>query len=427
MRARRRIQAGCVAFGAVASVAMLTGTVSSAAAASRHVDTGDCPAAPSIAQNVAPGRGRTIALTFDDGPGASTAQILSILARQHITATFFNLGDNEASTPAMVRREARAGYLLGDHTWDHTDLTTLDASGQASEIDRERARQARITGHESCLFRPPYGSFNATTVSVTRARHMAIWVWSVDPEDWKADGSAAPFWVHRITHRAEAGGAQRHPVILFHNQPAGNPATVAALPRVIRFFKQRGYTFVDVLGNTGPPEVRSVHAALGSTAGGERVVVRGANFRNVTAVRFDREVASGVKVLSPTKLVATVPKRHPGVVDVSVSTSDHGRSAQSEADKFRYVGAPTISAIRPAHGPTTGDQQVRVVGTNFYNVRAVRIGRMVIARVKVLGPRRIELTTPAHKRPGTLDVTVHTEFGATPVSPADRYTYDAPS
>jgi hypothetical protein len=70
---------------------------------------------------------------------------------------------------------------------------------------------------------------------------------------------------------------------------------------------------------------------------------------------------------------------------------------------------------------------VRIVGTNFYNVRAVRIGRMVIASVKVLGPKRIEITTPAHKRPGALDVTVHTQFGTTPVSPADRYTYDAPS
>jgi peptidoglycan/xylan/chitin deacetylase (PgdA/CDA1 family) len=424
MRAPPSRLAGWLCAGALAA---LVGVIPNSAAASRHAATGDCPAAPRTAQEVAPGSGRTVALTFDDGPGASTRQILALLAREQVTATFFNLGDNEASAPAIVRREARSGYLLGDHTWDHADLTTLDAAGQAREIDRERARQARITGHLSCFFRPPYGSYDATTVDVARARHLAIWVWSVDPEDWKADGSAAPFWVHRITQRAEAGGAQRHPVILFHNQPAGNPATVSALPKVIHFYKTRGYTFVDLLGDTGPPEVHAVHAALGSTAGGERVVVRGVNFRDVTAVRFDRELAPHVQVLSPRKLIATVPKRHRGLVDVSVATADHGRSATTPADKFRYVAPPTITAVRPAHGPTAGGQQVRIVGANFYDVRAVHLGRMVLQPVHRLGPDRLQVTTPPHKHPGTLDVVVRTAFGSTPVRRADQYTYDAPS
>lgn len=425
VRARPRFFGGWVLAGALAALVGIPQTFSATAA--QHADTGGCPPAPRIGQDVAPGRGRTIALTFDDGPGASTSRILAILARQHVTATFFNLGDNEASSPAMVRREARAGYLLGDHTWDHTDLTTLDAAGQAAEIDRERNKQAHITGHLSCLFRPPYGSYNSTTIAVTHERHMAIWLWSVDTQDWKADGSGAAYWVNRITRRADAGADQRHPVILFHNQPAGNPATVAALPRVIHFYKQRGYTFVDLLGNTGPPQVRSLHSALGSTAGGEQVVIRGANFRNVTAVRFGREIAPRVQVLSPSKLVATAPKRHAGVVDVSVATADHGRSAVTRADRFRYVGAPTVSAIRPSHGPTAGGQQVRIIGTNFYDVRSVRIGRMVLRPVTTYGPQRIRIVTPNHRRPETLDVIVRTAFGVTSPHPADRYTYDAPS
>ena len=77
-------------------------------------------------------------------------------------------------------------------------------------------------------------------------------MWSVDTEDWKANGSSSSYWVNRIITLAEKqGGALRHPVALMHNQPAGNPATVLALPAVINFFRGHGYTFVNLVGNTG--------------------------------------------------------------------------------------------------------------------------------------------------------------------------------
>jgi peptidoglycan/xylan/chitin deacetylase (PgdA/CDA1 family) len=209
-----------------------------------------CPLPAAVEQRFAPGRGKTVALTFDDGPGRDTAAILGILARYRVTATFFNLGANEQRQPALVRAELRAGYALGDHTWDHKDLGRLDAAGQASEMDRERDVQHALTGHEPCLLRPPYGSFTPTTLAIARARHLAVWNWSVDTEDWKANGSGAPFWVRRILTRAEAGSMQLHPVILMHNQPGGNPATVAALPAIIERYQRLGYRFVDLLGRS---------------------------------------------------------------------------------------------------------------------------------------------------------------------------------
>ena len=75
-----------------------------------------CPAAPYGAKSAAPGSGKTVALTFDDGPGASTASIVSILAEYGIPATFFNLGQNMAARAALVQQEATMGYELGDHT-----------------------------------------------------------------------------------------------------------------------------------------------------------------------------------------------------------------------------------------------------------------------------------------------------------------------
>jgi len=211
-----------------------------------------CPLPPTSPQFYAPGTGKTVALTFDDGPGASTAQIRSILRDYGVTATFFNLGQNAAARPDQVQAEARASYMLGNHTWDHPDLTTLSPAGQAAEMDRASAEQKILVGAGPCAFRPPYGSYNATTLALTRQRRMTVWLWSVDTEDWKANGSASSYWVNRIIRLAEQeGGVLRNPVVLMHNQPAGNPATVLALPTIIKYFRSHGYRFVDLSGRTG--------------------------------------------------------------------------------------------------------------------------------------------------------------------------------
>jgi peptidoglycan-N-acetylglucosamine deacetylase len=208
-----------------------------------------CPAAPYGAQRSAPGSGKTVALTFDDGPGASTASILSILAKYGIPATFFNLGQNMAARPALVRQEASAGYVLDNHTWDHATMTG-SASAQAAEMDRATAEQVTLTGIQPCGFRPPGGTYNSTTLSLAQQRRMTFWTWSVDTEDWKANGSSSAYWVNRIITLAEKGGSLAHPVVLMHNQPAGNPATVRALPAIIQYFGSHGYTFTDLAGHT---------------------------------------------------------------------------------------------------------------------------------------------------------------------------------
>jgi len=209
-----------------------------------------CPAAPYGAKSAAPGSGKTVALTFDDGPGASTASILSILAQYGVPATFFNLGQNMAARPALVKQEASAGYALGNHTWDHKKLTTLPASAQGTEMDQASAEQVSLTGIQPCAFRPPGGNYNSTTLSLAQQRRMTVWTWSVDTEDWKANGSSSTYWVNRIIGLAEKGSSLTHPVVLLHNQPAGNPATALALRTIIQYFGSHGYTFTDLAGRT---------------------------------------------------------------------------------------------------------------------------------------------------------------------------------
>jgi len=205
----------------------------------------DCPAAPYGARFYAPGRGKTVALTFDDGPGRSTAAIIAVLKRYRVPATFFNIGENMASRPSLVREEVKDGYAMGNHTWNHPDMDTLSAAGQAAEMDRASAEQRSIAGTLPCAFRPPYGDYDATTLRLTQERRMGVWLWSVDTQDWMAEGSGSSYWVNRIIRLAEQEGrALRHPIVLMHNQPIGNPATVSALPTIIRFFRSHGYRFV---------------------------------------------------------------------------------------------------------------------------------------------------------------------------------------
>jgi peptidoglycan/xylan/chitin deacetylase (PgdA/CDA1 family) len=239
-----------------------------------------CPDARYGVQSTAPGAGKTVALTFDDGPGRSTAEILRVLSSKRVAATFFNVGINENANPAMVRATRDQGFLLANHTWSHPDMTTLGSAQQAAEMDNATNQQASIVGARPCFFRPPYGAYNATTLSLADARNMAVFNWSVDTRDWEARGSSDPYWVNRIISLAQAGGSQTHPVVLFHNSPTGNPATVAALPTIIDFYRDRGYTFVDLAGRVkADPALRDISpvavAAARTDVGTTLAFVRG--------------------------------------------------------------------------------------------------------------------------------------------------------
>jgi peptidoglycan/xylan/chitin deacetylase (PgdA/CDA1 family) len=80
---------------------------------------------------------------------------------------------------------------------------------------------------------------------LAQQRRMGVWLWSVDTQDWMVEGSGSSFWGHRIIRLAEQeGGTLRHPIVLMHKKPIGNPATVSALPAIIQFFRSDGYRFV---------------------------------------------------------------------------------------------------------------------------------------------------------------------------------------
>jgi peptidoglycan/xylan/chitin deacetylase (PgdA/CDA1 family) len=231
-----------------------------------------CPSAGYGVRTSAPGSGKTVALTFDDGPGPETTGVMRVLEDPGLTGTFFDIGVNMTVRPTAVQALHSQDFLLGNHTWSHPDMRTQSSTTQALEMDRQPAEQRSLVGDSPCVFRPPYGSYNSTTLSLAQARGMSVWNWSVDTGDWEAPPSGSTYWTNLIVSRAQGGGSQTHPVILMHTQPDGCASTLAALPRIITYYRDRGYTFVDLLGGQGFRPVTGDWDGDGDTTPG---VVRG--------------------------------------------------------------------------------------------------------------------------------------------------------
>jgi len=180
-----------------------------------------------------------VALTFDDGPGPYTPGVLSVLERYGIHATFFLIGRMLQYFGESARREARDGDVLGDHTETHPALAQLSAHAQYEQLSEQAARVELQGASRPDLFRPPYGSFNATTMAQLKKLHMLMVLWSVDTDDYEQPGVAT------IVQRALAGA---HPgaIILMHDAGGTRTETVEALPIIIRALRARGLKPVTV-------------------------------------------------------------------------------------------------------------------------------------------------------------------------------------
>jgi len=124
-----------------------------------------------------------VALTFDDGPGPYTHLVLRLLRRDHARATFFLVGRLLRDWPVLPLRERALGSL-GDHTWSHINLAALPAAAVTSQLEDARRAISADAHVRVQLFRPPYGSRNATVDRVARRLGMLDVLWNVDSFDW---------------------------------------------------------------------------------------------------------------------------------------------------------------------------------------------------------------------------------------------------
>jgi peptidoglycan/xylan/chitin deacetylase (PgdA/CDA1 family) len=185
------------------------------------------------------GRKREIALTFDDGPGPYTPRVLDVLRRRRVPATFFIVGQSLNSFGRTLRTELRDGFVIGDHTENHKPLALLSEHDQRAQLVDQAFRVHGYGAPYPRLFRPPYRSFNATTLAVARKLHMLMVLWTVDSADYRQPGTNAI--VSRVLSGARPGA-----IILMHDAGGTRTQTLAALPTIIQRLRGKRYRLVTV-------------------------------------------------------------------------------------------------------------------------------------------------------------------------------------
>jgi peptidoglycan/xylan/chitin deacetylase (PgdA/CDA1 family) len=182
---------------------------------------------------------RMVALTFDDGPSPYSAEVVALLHRYHVHATFFVVGVHVAERPADVRNELRFGSVLGNHTYTHANLELLSDVGIAQQL---AATQQAVQAASATLphwFRPPYGAVDARVAGVAAGMGLQPITWSVDPRDWSLPGVSLMVW--RVMSAVRPGS-----VILMHDGGGDRSETVAALGEILPMLAAQHYRSVSL-------------------------------------------------------------------------------------------------------------------------------------------------------------------------------------
>lgn len=187
---------------------------------------------------------KMIALTFDDGPDEDfTPQILDILKKYDVKATFFVVGEKVDWNAELLKREYEEGHEIGNHTFTHINVSKRGYEEIDKEINDTQKAIKNVIGEEPKLFRPPYRAISKDMCSIVKSKDMNIILWSnLDPRDWSNPG--VYYIVNTITSKVENGN-----IVLLHdynNLRNSKSQTIQALDVVIPRLKEMGYKFVTV-------------------------------------------------------------------------------------------------------------------------------------------------------------------------------------
>ncbi len=182
---------------------------------------------------------KVIALTLDDGPSSQyTPQVLALLDRYQIKATFCMIGEQIAANRSLVSEVVAAGHTIVNHTWNHADQSKLSLSGVHSQISRANDALGAVGIHPT-IFRAPYGAWSHTVFVACAQANLRPLDWSVDPRDWSRPG------VNTIVQRIMKN-TRTSSIILEHDGGGDRSQTVAALKIVLPQLLNDGYRFTTV-------------------------------------------------------------------------------------------------------------------------------------------------------------------------------------
>ncbi len=188
---------------------------------------------------------RQIALTYDDGPNdPHTLRLLEVLAKHGAHATFFLIGRYVQQRPDIAREVAKAGHVVGNHTFTHPLLIFKGEAEIRQQLSACRAALEDAIGEHSNLFRPPFGGRRPAVLRVARELGLEPVMWNVTGYDWNAPPAAV---IEQKVAKKIRGGD----VILLHDgghkqMGADRSQTVRATDGLLTRYKSEGYDFVRV-------------------------------------------------------------------------------------------------------------------------------------------------------------------------------------
>ena len=188
---------------------------------------------------------KCVALTFDDGPSPYTDRLLQILADNDAKSTFFLIGNKVAANPAGAKRIADAGMEVGNHTWEHPNMTTIPPEDIPSQISKANDAIQAATGQRPKLLRTAGGLINDNVLAAAKQQGMADINWDVIPFDWANDANTDATRYMLMT-QIKPGS-----VVLFHDTYS---STVDLVYQFIPVLRHNGYHLVTVSHLLGPRE-----------------------------------------------------------------------------------------------------------------------------------------------------------------------------
>ena len=226
---------------------------------------------------------KCVAFTFDDGPSPYTDRLIDVLGDAGATATFFLIGNKVAANPDGAQRLAQAGMEIGNHTWEHPNMTTIPAAYVPAQLSRAQQAITDATGQTPTLWRPPGGLTDDAVNAVAAGEGLAGILWDVIVFDWINDADTAATR-YMLMSQIKPGS-----VVVFHDTYS---STVDLVYQFLPVLKANGYHLVTVSQLLGP-------RAPGSVYGGRE---------NGPPVNLLRDIpAADIPALPPTPSPAPMP------------------------------------------------------------------------------------------------------------------------
>ena len=179
---------------------------------------------------------KQVALTFDGGPSAYTAQVLDVLHVHNTKATFFVNGVQLHGDNRLLDRMVLEGDEIGNGSWNGTALDAADASAVSDSISRTQRAIEAAAPITPCYTRPPYGLDRARYTRIAKQLGLGTALWSVDPSDFRTQDSQKI--AERVLKNVKPGS-----IVVLHDGGGSRWATVQALPQIVDTLRKQGYVF----------------------------------------------------------------------------------------------------------------------------------------------------------------------------------------